>query len=254
MAIIPLRAWYVPHYEPLRSLVQRPHDLRLAKNSLLKSALRADFLDESAAVQDSEWFQRYLSGEGVEFYVEGSGSYAIANIDLISHEIYFTKIDMLSSLEPTIFFSHQVQQPQSSLFIHEALTAAIAQLNGKSRLPLTLVLAPRATGAPLKLKGSAMTQLRQSLLFVADVGCVVQDLPSPQVCVEVGYALQCKRAEQILLVAPTAEPGEGFPFDVPPSQRLTARSSPELQQQMPGAIARSLERFHLFHSSASVPS
>jgi len=36
-------------------------------------------------------FQRYLEGEIVEFYIEGSGGYAISNIDLISHEIYFTK-------------------------------------------------------------------------------------------------------------------------------------------------------------------
>ncbi|NJK33528.1 MAG: hypothetical protein HC919_00415 [Oscillatoriales cyanobacterium SM2_2_1] len=247
MAIIPLKAWYVPHYEPLRSLVQRPHDLRLAKNSLLKSALRADFLDESAAVQDSEWFQRYLAGEVVEFYVEGSGSYAIANIDLISHEIYFTKIEMLSSLEPTIYFSHQVQRPETSQTIHQALIEATSQLNSQSRLPLTLVLAPRSTTEPLKLRSSAMTHLRKCLLFVADVS-TVGNLLSPQVCVEVGYALYCKRAEQVLLIDPTADAGEGFPFDVPPSQRLWSRSPQELHRQLPEAIARCLERFHLFHS------
>jgi hypothetical protein len=50
MAIISLKAWYIPEYEPLQSLSNRPHDLRLAKNSLLKSALRADFLDEIQVV------------------------------------------------------------------------------------------------------------------------------------------------------------------------------------------------------------
>lgn len=43
MAIIALKAWYLQEYEPIKEL-KRPHDLRLSKNSLLKSGLRADFL------------------------------------------------------------------------------------------------------------------------------------------------------------------------------------------------------------------
>ncbi|MGB6013174.1 MAG: hypothetical protein WBG32_00450, partial [Nodosilinea sp.] len=99
MAIIALKAWYLEAYEPVRDLEKRPHDLRLSKNSLLKSALRADFLDDSADVKQSAWFQRYLDGETVEFYVEGSGGYAIANIDLTSHEVYFTKLEVMAHLD-----------------------------------------------------------------------------------------------------------------------------------------------------------
>ena len=95
MAIIALKAWYLQQYEPIKELEKRPHDLRLSKNSLLKSGLRADFLDDSQDVKNSEWFGRYLEGEIVEFYIEGSGGYAISNIDLISHEIYFTKIEVM---------------------------------------------------------------------------------------------------------------------------------------------------------------
>ena len=47
MAIIALKAWYLDKYEPLQELEKRQHDLRLNKNSLLKSALRADFLEDS---------------------------------------------------------------------------------------------------------------------------------------------------------------------------------------------------------------
>ena len=67
MAIIALKAWYLDAYEPLRDLEKRPYDLRLSKNSLLKSALRADFLDDSDTVRQSTWFQRYLDGEAVEW-------------------------------------------------------------------------------------------------------------------------------------------------------------------------------------------
>ena len=30
------------------------------------------------------------------FYIEGSGGYTISNIDLVSHEIYFTKQDVMA--------------------------------------------------------------------------------------------------------------------------------------------------------------
>ncbi|AFZ43069.1 hypothetical protein PCC7418_0854 [Halothece sp. PCC 7418] len=33
MAIIALRAWYLQEYEPLREVMQRPHDLRLSTSS-----------------------------------------------------------------------------------------------------------------------------------------------------------------------------------------------------------------------------
>jgi len=51
----------------------------------------------------------YLEGEIVEFYIEGSGGYAISNIDLISHEIYFTKQAVMAQLEPTIFLCYQTE-------------------------------------------------------------------------------------------------------------------------------------------------
>ena len=54
MAIIALKAWYLQKYEPVKELELRPHDLRLSKNSLLKSGLRADFLEDSEEVRKSE--------------------------------------------------------------------------------------------------------------------------------------------------------------------------------------------------------
>ena len=90
MAIIALKAWFLEKYEPVKELEKRTHDLRLSKNSLLKSGLRADFLNDSEEVKKSAWFQRYLEGESVEFYIEGSGGYSISNIDLISPSITFS--------------------------------------------------------------------------------------------------------------------------------------------------------------------
>ncbi|MEE3718597.1 hypothetical protein V2H45_17795 [Tumidithrix elongata RA019] len=254
MAIIVLKAWYVPEYEPLRSLTSRPHDLRLAKNSLLKSALRVDFLDEIQVVQESEWFQRYLAGETIEFYIEGSGSYIIANIDLISHEIYFTKQEIMAHLDPTIFFSYQNQYPHSSEVIFAALETAIADINKKARIPLSLEQAHRLTDEPIKLKSAVMARLKRCMLFVGDVTPVAytptdppQLLLSPQVCVEVGYALQAKRLEQILLIQiQDREEDATFPFDLPIYQRMVAKDVKSLVKQLPNAIATHLQRFNLF--------
>ena len=255
MAIITLRAWYVSEYEPQGAIQTRPHDLRLAKNSLLKSGLRADFLDESHAVKESEWFQRYLNGEQIEFYIEGSGSYLISNIDLISHEIYFTKQDSLVYLEPTIFYSYQSLNPEPSNQIRSVIEAYLQKINANSRVKISLEQPQRITSEPIKLKSSQLTRLRRSLLFVADVSAIAtlkvdgefQQVPSPQVCVEVGYALQAKRLDQILLVQMDTDSQQDrvFPFDLPIFDRLCFRDQASLEQELPVAIAQQLERFKL---------
>jgi hypothetical protein len=46
-------------------------------------------------------------------------------------------------------------------------------------------------------------------------------IPSPQVCVEMGYALHCKRPEQIILAQQQRDDlSAQFPFEVPAAQRL----------------------------------
>jgi len=254
MAIIALRAWYLREYEPVTELEKRPHDLRLSKNSLLKSGLRADFLDDSAEVRQAEWFQRYLDGETVEFYIEGSGSYAIANVDLCSHELYFTKQDVLSYLEPTIYFCYQTDFAESSDLVRNELAAIVANLNQRSRLPLVLKESHRLTEGPVRLNSSLMRSLRKSLLFIADSTPITQLegapprlIPSPNVCVEVGYALQSKRTEQILLTQMERPDLLGhFPFDLPGQNRLLFQDKSHLHKTLPGLVKTHLQRFNLF--------
>lgn len=253
MAIIALKAWYLREYEPIRDLEKRPHDIRLSKNSLLKSALRADFLNDSEEVKQSEWFQRYLDGEPVEFYIEGSGGYAISNIDLISHEIYFTKQDVMAHLEPTIFFCYQTEFPESSELIREELQSFIDKLNKRSRLPLTLEESHRLIDGPTRLSSSLMRKIRKCLLFIADGTPILriddtppQLIPNPKVCVELGYALQCKRAEQIILTQMERPdlPGQ-FPFDLPSNSRLPFNTKTELRKLLPQLLEAQLQRFNL---------
>jgi hypothetical protein len=253
MAIIALKAWYLREYEPIRELEKRPHDLRLSKNSLLKSALRADFLEDSEAVKRSDWFQSYLDGEAVEFYIEGSGGYAISNIDLISHEIYFTKQDVMAHLEPSIFFCYQTEYAESSELLREELRSSLEKLNKRSRVPLALKESHRLTDGPVRLNSTLMRSIRKSLLFLADVtpitqisGSPAQLIPSPKVCTEVGYALQCKRTEQLLLTQMERSdlPGQ-FPFDLPSQNRLMFRDRAQLRKSLTGLLETQLQRFNV---------
>lgn len=255
MSIIALRAWYLQDYEPISELEKRPPDIRLSKKSLLRSALRADFLEDSEVVKQSTWFGRYLEGENIEFYIEGSGGYCVANIDLISHEIYFTKQAVLAQLEPTIFFSYQIEYAAASEVLKEELQKSLATLNLRSRLPLTLVESYRPNNAPIRLNRTVMRKIRRSLLFIADatpVACIdgeetPQLIPSPNVCVEIGYAIQSKRSEQILLAQMQRQDIAGqFPFDLPTPQILLFQDIKELHKILTKSIETQLARFKLF--------
>lgn len=254
MAIIPLKAWYLDKYEPIREIIKRPHTLRLNKNSLLKSGLRVDFLDDSEDVRNSEWFGHYLAGETIEFYIEGSGNYAISNIDLVSQEIYFTKHNTSAWLEPIIFLSYQSEYQVAREALQETLHQAIAQLNKRSRLLLKLELSLRPPDAPLRLSSFQLRQIRKSLLFIADGTPIVNVtngenavlVPSPNVCVEIGYALQSKRQGQILLVQMERPQMKGqFPFDLTQHQHLPFKSAQDLQRTLPSLLETLLARFKL---------
>lgn len=253
MAIIALKAWYLEEYEPIREVMKRPHDLRLSKSSLLKSGLRADFLDERDQVEQANWFQRYLEGETVEFYIEGSGGYQIANIDLISQEIYFVKQEVSALLDPIIYFSFQQEYPSAYEALQEALGEVIETFNHKARIPLSLELSVRPKDNPLRLSNTQLRKIRKSLVFIADGTPVAQVpgektpmlLPSPTISVELGYALQCKRREQILLTR-MEQPWEGYyPFDLPQPQQLLFQSSAELKATFPQVLEVMLQRFNL---------
>lgn len=253
MAIIALKAWYLQTYEPIKELEKRPHDLRLSKNSLLKSGLRADFLDDSQDVKHSNWFERYLEGDTVEFYIEGSGGYAISNIDLISHEIYFTKQEVMAHLEPMVFLSYQTEYNTSSEALRHAVSETLDTFNQRSRVPLTLELSQRPIGEPIRINSTQMRKIRKSLVFIADGTPIAKIegekpllIPSPNVCVEVGYALTAKRTEQILLVQMERQDLRGqFPFDLPNYQQLLFQKPDDLLQTLPSVLEVLLQRFNL---------
>jgi hypothetical protein len=62
----------------------------------------------------------------------------------------------------------------------------------------------------------------------------------------VGYALHCKRSEQILLAQMERSEINGqFPFDLPQGNRLIFRHKTELHKLLPQTIETQLQRFNL---------
>ena len=255
MSIIALRAWYLENYEPIAELEKRPSDIRLSKKSLLKTGLRADFLEDIEEVRNSTWFRRYLEGENIEFYIEGSGGYSVANIDLISHEIYFTKQMVLAQLDPTIFLSYQTEYEEGTQALRSEIRNGLETLNKRSRIPLTLVESYRPESGPVRLSVAMMRKIRKSLLFIADATPITNIsvketsvlIPSPNVSIEIGYAIQSKRTEQILLTLMQRPELSGeYPFDLATQQVLQFANQEELSQILTQTMENQLIRFRLF--------
>ncbi|HEY9770165.1 MAG TPA: hypothetical protein V6C71_17025 [Coleofasciculaceae cyanobacterium] len=255
MAIIALKAWYLEQYEPIKKVIQQPCSLRLSRNSLLKTGLRADFLDDRLEVEGSDWFQLYLSGKTVEFYIQGSGTYLVSNIDLVSQEIYFTKCTSISGLEPTIYYSPQRYHQAANEAITSALTAIIDDLAARSRIPLTLEITPRSSGSPLRLSNSQFRKIGKSLLLIADVTPVSsisgadrsELLLDSNVCVELGYGIQTKDHGQILLLNMERSDLTGvIPFDMAGYKQLSFTNKSQLAKSLPKLLETLLQRYSLF--------
>ncbi len=254
MALIILKAWYVEQYQPLREIVQRRCDLRLNRNSLLKAGLRADFLDDSLEVETSHWFQRFLEGETVDFYIEGSGIYSIANIDLLSHEIYFLKKEPVTWSEAIVYFSSQSLYKESSRLLRNAIKTIVTDLNKRSRLPLILEETPQTEGQPWKLSEGQLRKIRHSLLFIADATPIgaqeSQILLAPSPCVELGYAIGSKKGPQILLASQKRSQIEGKkPFNAGKYQELEFSNAEELEKMLPGVVESLLQKYNLTSSA-----
>lgn len=254
MAIIALKAWYLEQYEPIRETIEKPCTLRLSRNSLLKTGLRADFLDDRTEVEGSDWFERYLEGKTVEFYLQGSGTYVVSNIDLVSQEIYFTKCNSISGLEPIIYYSPQNHYEAANEAITSTLNNIIDDLNERSRIPLSLEVTPRSLESPLRLSNSQFRKITKSLLLIADVtpissisGEQSELLIDPNVCVELGYGIQDKDNGQILLLKLERQDLEGkMPFDMAGYKQLSFTSAERLSKSLPRLIKTLLQRYNLF--------
>ena len=254
MAIIALKAWYLEKYEPIKKVIQKPFTLRLSRNSLLKTGLRTDFLDDRTEVEGSDWFQLYLEGKTVEFYIQGSGTYIVSNIDLVSQEIYFSKSTSISGLEPIIYYCPQNHYQPANDAITSTLNDIVAEMSERSRIPLSLEVTPRSSD-PLRISNSQFRKISKSLLLIADVTPISNIsgekqsslLIDPNVCIELGYGIQTKDNGQILLVSMERQDLDGqIPFDMAGYKQLSFDKAEQISKSLPKLMDTLLQRYSLF--------
>ena len=98
-----------------------------------------------------------------------------------------------------------------------------------------------------------MRHIRRSLLFIADATPILEAagdvpllVPNPSVCVELGYALNAKRPEQLIVAQMERSdlPGQ-FPFDIAAQHKLEFTSKSSLQKALPKMLDAKLQRFNL---------
>jgi hypothetical protein len=184
----------------------------------------------------------------VQFYIEGSGNYAIANLDLVSQEIYFTKQDQAATLEPVILLAGQTVQTIANEAIQAVLTQTLSELNQRSPTEIRWQALPRYADHPLRLTDSQLRPIRKCLLLIVDVTAIVSTptLPDPLVCAELGYGLHCKKPGQIILLQHhSADSAAPMAFDVANHHQLNFRDEIELGQTLPQIITTALQPFNL---------
>jgi hypothetical protein len=255
VAIIALKAWYLEQYEPIKETIKKPCTLRLSRNSLLKTGLRVDFLDDRQKVEESNWFELYLEGKTIEFYIQGSGTYVVSNIDLVSQEIYLTKCNSISGLEPIIYYSPQNHYQAANEAITSTLNTIVEDLTTRSRIPLALEVTPQSSDSPLRLSNSQLRRITKSLLLIADV-TPISSIPGekqtdllidPNVCVELGYGIQNKDNGQILLLNMERRDLQGkIPFDMAGYKQLSFTNADRLSKSLPKLVETLLQRYNLF--------
>ncbi|MEN9214624.1 MAG: hypothetical protein Q6K12_05270 [Gloeomargarita sp. DG_1_6_bins_138] len=250
-----VKAWHLDRPLLPEDVEALPPTLRLSKKSLLKAAFRGFFVDDAEGVQQAEWFRSFLAGEKVEFYLEGSGTYELANMDLVSREVYLVRAEAPPAFPPVIFFSDQTEYPEASLQIGRALAQAVQQMRDSYRLgqKIRIERPQRLPDGTVRLDTDVRRLIRQSLLVIADTTIITgvqgKGFPSPNVCLEVGYALVAKKPYQIKLVAwPTPDPALAnaiFPFSISDELRIRPQNEAELVQAFTRELTEVCKRFRL---------
>lgn len=241
------------------AIIKDEHDIELIKKSILKNGYRAFFLNDREEVETSSWYRHYLLGDKTKFYIDGSGVYKLANIDLTEKEIYFEKYNLNSGYKPWIFSSWQSDYNPSRSHINQALSEVINSINSsrKPKRPLELVESIRLEDGAKDIVSAIKQNLDKSLIAVFDITNVAKVVnnneeeptpakhyPNANVVFEVSYALQRKSENQIILVKRKRDDldNDSVPFDFQQHRHCPYKQVSELKRQLTSIISNTLEK------------
>lgn len=244
-----------PVYEIEQFANEQP-DLRLIKKSILKNGYRAYGLDERIKIEAAIWYKNFLLGEKVLFYVDGSGIYKLANIDLTENEFYFERDSLPIGYRPWVFFSWQSDHNPSRSHIKEALLETIQEVNDNRRPkePLEIVESTRPEDGAKDITDAIKRNLDLCLIAIFDITNVAdvnsasesnsKSYPNANVVFEMSYALHRKRDYQIILVRHEREDIKSLevPFDFRQNRHLSYKKPALVKEQIKKVIIQTLEK------------
>jgi hypothetical protein len=234
MQLTRVKCWFVGDgiYDIAQVTAQSP-TLDLLKKSILKSGYRAYCLTDRFTIEQSAWYRLHLISDTTIFYIEGSGLYKLANVDLVENEFYFEKSNLPAGYQPWIFYSWQSDHNPSRGHIRAGIDQAITTLNGRSpKSPLLAVESTRPEDGAGNIVDSIKLNIDRSLMAVFDITNVCKvsatdqgskSYPNANVVFELGYALSRKRADQVLMVKKVRAGDLGndaTPFDFAQNRRI----------------------------------
>jgi hypothetical protein len=256
MQIIRVKCWYVGDaiYD-VAQVAAQPHSLDLVKKSILKAGYRAYCLTDRTTIEQSAWYRLYLTSDTVIFYIEGSGLYKLANVDLVENEFYFEKSSLPAGYQPWIFYSWQSDYNPSHGHIRDGIDQAVATINSRNpKASLVVIESTRPEDGAGNIVDAIKLNIDRSLIAVFDVTNVSQvnssdpaskPYPNANVVFELGYALSRKRADQVLMVKKkrlTELGNDATPFDFAQNRRIDYEKPAAVRAQISEILVQYFER------------
>lgn len=253
-----VKCWFIstPVYD-INAIDKQKPDIQLVKKSILKNAYRAFCIDQRELIEESAWYRDFLQGNKVLFYIEGSGVYKLANIDLIENEFYFERNNLPAGYRPWIFFSWQSDYNPSRSHIKDALEEVVYDVNNnrKPRAKIELVESTRSEDGVKDIAEAIRRNLDQCLIAVFDITNVAdvvpkegslstKSYPNANVIFEFSYTLQKKREDQIILIRQEREGVASLevPFDFRQHRHIKYKKPANLKDQLTRTVIQTLER------------
>lgn len=199
--------------------------------------------------------KNYLEGDRGRFYIDGSGLYKIANIDLADSEFYFDRQHQAVGYRPWIFFSWQSDYNPSRSHIKDVLTETIEGINN-NRQPkpsFELVESTRPEDGAEDITKAIKQNLDRCLIAVFDItnvadvianeGGVIKSYPNANVIFELSYALQRKQQNQVIIVRQEREgiATNDVPFDFRQHRHIAYKTPKQLKANLKPIIIKTLE-------------
>jgi hypothetical protein len=240
-------------------IAAEPPTLLLIKKSILKLGYRAFAIDERVTIEKLPWYPKFLLGEEVRFYIDGSGVYRLVNCDLTENELYFERLNVPLGHKPWVFYSWQSDYNPSRSAIKKALDEAVEHINRtlSPRQTLEVVESTRPEDGAKDIVDAIRDNLNKCMLAVFDITNIIpvkpldsdtrssdgrsgakessKSYPNPNVVFELGYALAQKRAGQIVLVKRERKldfPDDQVPFDFSHNRRINYSEPAKLKRQI----------------------